>query len=198
MTITPKPINSKSYRISERSPIGTRYTSGKSTFTLAAYSIDPSRPKTARPRFIDDSDLDDNTPNWFDNLTDGSIRLYHLEDILGFQDTLEVAPDAPELADRARTAAVKRYQDRPYVDTGEFTQVMLFDDLTTDEELTAFMEFAKAELRLREMQYEMERASRDRSECVARLVDLKGSQQAAAKTLGWNQSTVSRAARERP
>jgi hypothetical protein len=200
MTNTPKPITVKTRRIEDRSPIGTRYTDGTYTYTLVAYSIDPHSPRSAHPLFVDDDDLNNPDPHWFDRMTNGSLNLRYVPDILGDgrDEVLEVAPADPEIAARARAAAVKQYQDRPYRDTGELQRVMAFDDLTSDEELAAFVEFGKAELELRQAQRALERASHQRSERMARIVDLKGSQQAAARTLGANQSSVSRALRERP
>jgi hypothetical protein len=200
MTITATPITAKKHRTADRSPIGTRYTDGTYTYTLVAYSIDPHSPNRALPLFVDDDDLNGTDPHWFDRLTNGALNLMYTEDILGDGDdeVLEVAPADPEKAAQARAAAIKQYQARPYRDTGELGRVTAFDDLTTDEELAAFIEFGKAELELRKAQWALERVSRERSERVARIADLKGSQRAAAQTLGINQSTVSRALRERP
>ncbi|MGW4825450.1 hypothetical protein ACWEP4_42905 [Streptomyces sp. NPDC004227] len=199
MTITPQTITEKSNRMSQRSPIGTRYTDGEYTYTLVAYSIDPYAPKRAHPIFVEDGALNGTTPHWFDRLTNGDLHLMRAQDILGIgSETLEIAPADPETEAKARAASVKQYQARPYGDTMQFTEVMAFDDLATDEELAAFIEFGKTELELRKAQWSLERASHDRSERIARIADLKGSQQAAAQTLGVNQSTVSRALRERP
>lgn len=200
MNITPKPITEDTDRMSSRSPIGTRYTDGEHSYTLVAYSIDPYAPTQAVPVLVGDNDLAEypNT-NWFDHLTDGALKLCDPADILGIGcEELQVAPADLEAANKARAAAVKQYQDRPHFDTQEFTNVMAFDDLATDDEVAAFIAFAKAELELRKAQFEMERASRQRSNRVARIADLKGSQRAAAQMLGLNQSTVSRALRERP
>lgn len=200
MTITPKPITVKTRRAEDRSPIGTRYTDGEYTYTLVAYSIDPHSPRSAYPLFVDDDDLNGPAPHWFDRMTNGALNLLYAPDILGDgkDEVLKVAPADPEAAAKAQAAAVKQYQDRPYRDTGELQRVMAFDDLASDEELAAFVEFGKAELELRQAQQALERASRQRSERVARIADLKGSQKSAAQTLGVNQSTVSRALRERP
>lgn len=200
MTITPKPITERSDRMADRAPIGTRYTDGEDAYTLVAYSIDPARPQYARPVLVADDDLANPSTHWYDRLANGALPLLYPEDILGdgADEALEVAPADPEKATTARDAAVKQYQARPYRDTGELHRVMAFDDLTTNEEVAAFIEFAKVELELRKAQRTLERASRERSERVARIYDLKGSQHAAAQTLGVNQSTVSRALRERP
>lgn len=200
MNITPKTITEDSGRMASRSPIGTRYTADKDSYTLVGYSIDPYAPTQAFPVFVADDDLDAiPNPNWYDRLANGALNLLYPEDILGIGcEELHVAPADQEVASKARAAAVKQYQDRPYRDTGEIHRVMAFADLTSDDEVAAFIAFAKAELELRKAQRALERASRDRSELVARIADLKGSQTAAAQTLGVNQSTVSRALRERP
>ncbi|MFE6474537.1 hypothetical protein [Streptomyces rochei] len=198
MTITPKPITEDTNRMSDRSPLGTRYTDGTETYTLVAYSIDPLSPQYARPAFVADNDLTNPSTHWYDRLANGTLPLLYPEDICGEDETLTVAAEDSETSTKARTAAVKQYQARPYRDTGEFSRVMAFGDLTTDEELAAFIEFAKTEVELRQVQWKLEHVSRERSETIARICDLKGSQQAAAQTLGVNQSTVSRALRERP
>lgn len=198
MTITPKPITEDTNRMSDRSPLGTRYTDGSETYTLVAYLIDPRAPRYAKPAFVADRDLTNPSTHWYDHLANGALPLLYPEDICGEDEELTVAPEDSETASTARAAAVKQYQARPYRDTGEFSRVMAFGDLATDEELAAFVEFAKAEVELREAQWKLEHVSRERSEMIARICDLKGSQQAAAQTLGVNQSTVSRALRERP
>lgn len=200
MNITPQTITEGTDRMSRRSPIGTRYTADGHGYTLVGYSIDPYLPTQAVPVFVADDDLGNiPNPNWYDRLANGALALLYPEDILGIgSEELHVAPADEETASKARAAAVKQYQDRPYRDTGEIHRVMAFDDLTTDDEVAAFIAFGKAELELRKAQMTLERASRERSDRVARIADLKGSQKAAAQTLGVNQSTVSRALRERP
>ncbi|MFF8911544.1 hypothetical protein [Streptomyces olivaceoviridis] len=199
MTMTPQPITEHSDTMSDRSPIGTRYADEDGTYTLVAYLIDPHAPRYARPVLVADDDLTNPPSHPYDRIANGDLPLLYPEDVCGLgSETLEVAPDDPEMTAKARAAAVKQYQARPYRDTGEFNRVMAFDDLTTDEELAAFINFAAAELELRQAQQALEKASRTRAEHIARIADLKGSQQAAARTLGVNQSTVSRALRERP
>jgi hypothetical protein len=198
MTTTPRPITRDSDTLADRSPIGTRYSDGHTTYTLIGYSIDPYTPKAAYPVFVDDYDLANPNTDLLSELTDGKLNLLPLWDVVTDGETLEVAPADPETAGKARAAAVKQYQARPYRDTGELARVMAFDDLTTDEEIAAFIDFAKAELELRKAQWALEKASRARSERIARIADIKGSQRTAAQTLGLNQSTVSRALRERP
>ncbi|SFY54030.1 hypothetical protein [Streptomyces sp. F-1] len=83
-------------------------------------------------------------------------------------------------------------------DTSDFSRVMLHGDLGSDEEVTAFLLYAKAELELRLPQRKLERASRERAERIALVADLTGSQRRAARVLGLNQSTISRALRECP
>jgi hypothetical protein len=198
MTSTPKPITEDTYSMSERSPLGTRYTDGTETYTLVAYLIDPRTPRYARPVFVADDDLANPSEHWYDRLANGALPLLYPEDVCDEDEPLTVAPEYPEAAAAARAAAVKQYQARPYRDTGEFGKVMAFGDLATDEEVDAFIDYARAEVELREAQWKLEKVSRERSGKIARIYDLKGSQHAAAQTLGLNQSTVSRALRERP
>lgn len=198
MTITQKPITLRT-KTADRSPIGTRYVIGESTYTLVAYSHSRNgfgKP-TATPVLVSDYDLDAPRTEW-DILSDGSLTFECPESLLNdLDEILEVAPEDPERSDRARAAALKRYNEAAR-STADQWEVLSFDDLTTDQEFAAFVEFTEAELRLRKAQAELERAARERSEWIARIADLKGSQQAAARTLGVNQSTVSRALRERP
>lgn len=200
MAITPKPITERTRHIEDRSPIGTRYRASYEgdghCYTLVAYELDPTQPRTAIPYFIGDYQF--NTKRtWVDQLTDGTILIETAAEIVTDDQVLEVAPDDLEKATRARSAAMGRYQE-PYRNTGDFGRVLAFEDLTTDQEVAAFHAFAEAERKLREAQWTLERVARERSERVARIADLKGSQSAAARTLGVNQSSVSRALRERP
>lgn len=199
MTTTPKPITEDdAFHIEDRAPIGTRYTNDDGPVTLVAYEIDPYA-RTARPLFIADEDLaKEPSTHWYDRATAGSIPLYDISDLVGIDDpALHPTQPDPEQAALARAALTNRTEPT-FTDTTTFTRVRLCGDLNTEEELAAFLAFSKAELELRETQWKLERISRKRSETIARIYDLKGSQQAAAQTLGLNQSTVSRALRERP
>ncbi|MER6605650.1 hypothetical protein ABT282_06985 [Streptomyces sp. NPDC000927] len=196
-TTTPKPITGGGTRdhIEDRSPIGTRYADGKYTYTLVAYSVDPYS-QHAMPLFIADGDPDVPVSNWYERAAYGSIHLYELPDIANDGETLEVAEPYEEKTAAAFTALTNRVEPT-FRDTTDFTRVTLYADLANDNEVAAFLAYAKAELKLREAQYLVERAAQDRADMIALLVDLKGSQPKAAKTLGLNQSTISRALRER-
>jgi hypothetical protein len=195
MAFTPQPIKCNTNSIARRSPIGTRYTDGDDTYTLVAYRYDDANPRFALPILIADSELNDGDRTWFETLTHGSITLEVPTSILGDDQILEVAEPNDEMADRARTAAVKRYNE-PARDTGDFVSVLAFEDLETDEELAAFHQWVTTELALREAQAALSRAAERRGYAIGDLVHLRGSQDAAARLLGMNQSSVSRAMRQ--
>lgn len=199
MTTTPKPITEDdAFRIEDRAPIGTRYTNEDGPVTLVAYEVDPHA-RIARPLFIADEDLaKEPSTHWYDRATVGSIPVYDISDVVDRNDpALHPTRPAPEQAALARAAFAKRTEPT-FLDTTVFSRVHLHDDLNSDEEVNAFLAYAKAELKLREAQWLLDKAARERSEKISLMVDLKGSQHAAAQTLGVNQSTVSRAVRERP
>ncbi|MFM9629350.1 hypothetical protein ACKI10_17205 [Streptomyces galilaeus] len=201
MTAAPKPITEHdAFRIEDRAPIGTRYTdgSGKYPVTLVAYDVDPYA-RAALPLFISDDELaKEPSTHWYDRAVDGSISLEEISDLVGTGDpALHPSQPDPEQGALARAALVNRTEPT-FLDTTVFSRVRLYGDLDTDEEVEAFISYAKAELELRKSQWTLEKASRERSQRMARIADLKGSQQATAQTLGVNQSTVSRALRERP
>ncbi|MET9445037.1 hypothetical protein [Streptomyces sp. NPDC006610] len=197
---TPGPITEDdAFRIEDRAPIGTRYASDEDgPVTLVAYEVDPHS-RTARPLFIADEDLAKKpSTHWWDRAAVGSIPLYDISDVVDSSDPVLRPTDAdPEQAALARAALAHRTEPT-FPEVSVFSRVRLYDDLNTDEEVRAFVAYAKAELKLREAQDALARASRERSEKIALVADLKGSQQRAARTLGLNQSTVSRALRERP
>lgn len=193
VTITPKPITTDTFHIDDRSPIGTRYTHGRGFCTLVAYEMSPTQPQRALPMFVDDYDLD--TPRTeFDILSDGSIPLDYATEFVDDNDPLTVAPDDLEKSQRARAAAQKRYNEPP-ADTGDLHRILCFEDLDSDEEIQAFHRWGATELELRKVQYDLARASRARADALQVLVHLRGSQDRAGKTVGLNQSSVSRALR---
>ncbi|MFE6412598.1 LysR family transcriptional regulator [Streptomyces sp. NPDC057837] len=199
MTTTPKPITEDdAFRIEDRAPIGTRYTNEDGPVTLVAYEVDPHT-RTARPLFIADEALTKKpSTHWYDRATVGSIPVYDISDVVGIGDpALNPTQPDPEQAILARAAFANRTEPT-FLDTSVFSRVHLHDDLNSEEEVEAFLAYAKAELELREAQWKLDKAARERSAKIARMVDVKGSQQAAARALGLNQSTVSRALRERP
>ncbi|MFE6355844.1 LysR family transcriptional regulator [Streptomyces rochei] len=186
------------FSIQDRSPIGSRYTDGDEEFTLVAYSVDPHG-QTAFPLFIADADIaaGPNT-HWYDQAAKGSIALLEVSDVVGIgSEVLHPASPDQERTDAALAALASR-EEHAFRDTSDFSRVMLHGDLSTEEEVAAFLAYAKAELELRVAQRQLEMASRERSELIARVADLTGSQRRAARVLGLNQSTISRALRERP
>jgi hypothetical protein len=186
------------FSIADRAPIGSRYTDGEEEFTLVAYSVDPHS-RTAFPLFIADEDVAAG-PNahWYDRATKGSIALLEVSDLVGIDDEA-IQPAAPnQERTEAALAALANREEHTFRDTSDFSRVMLHGDLNTEDEVTAFLAYAKAELELRVAQRQLERASRERSERIALVADLAGSQRRAAQVLGLNQSTISRALRERP
>jgi hypothetical protein len=198
MTSTLKPITENdAFRLEDRAPIGSRYTTDDGPITLVAYQVDPHA-RTARPLFIADEDLTKKpSTHWYDRATVGSIPVYEISDLVDADDSaLRPIESDPEQAGLARAAFANRTEPT-FLDTTVFSRVNLHDDLSTDEETEAFLAYAKAELELRKAQRELDDAARARSARIARMVDLKGSQSATARTLGLNQSTVSRALRER-
>ncbi|KFG71345.1 hypothetical protein [Streptomyces mutabilis] len=199
MTATPKPITEHdTFRIGDRAPIGTRYTNEDGPVTLVAYEIDPHA-RTARPLFIADEDLAKKpSAHWYDRATVGSIPVYEIADVVGIGDpALHPTQADPEQSALARTAFANRTEPT-FLDTTVLSRVHLCDDLDSDEEVEGFLAYARAELELRKAQRVLDQAARERSATIRRMVDLKGSQQRAGQTLGLNQSTVSRALRERP
>ncbi|HEY6116816.1 MAG TPA: hypothetical protein VI172_12735 [Candidatus Dormibacteraeota bacterium] len=191
MTITAKPINANTGHIDDRSPIGTRYTDGHTTYTLVAYELNPSIPTRALPMFVDEDDLD--TPRTeFETLSDGSIPLAYAMELVDGNETLTLAPENPEQSRRARAAALQRYNE-PAADTGDLSRVLAFEDLNDEDEVKAFHRWAVTEIALRKAQHALARASRDRADALARIVGLRGSQDKAAAVVGLNQSSVSRA-----
>lgn len=195
MTITPKPVTANTSHINDRSPIGTRYTDGTGFVTLVAYEMSPNRPTEALPVFVDDDDLDAST--------DGSAPLNYAMEYVDVHDdeALTVAPADAEKSRSARAAALKRYNEPP-MDTSDLHRVLCFEDLTTDDEIKAFHRWGAAELELRKAQHELARAARNRADTLQALVHLRGSQDKAGRTVGLNQSSISRALRgatpERP
>lgn len=184
------------FRIEDRAPIGTRYTDGEDTYTLVAYSVDP-QPRSARPLLIADTDLDAKPlTHWYDRATKGSIEVLDISDVLAAGETLQPAEPDTEKADAARAAFAGRTEPT-FRDMSYFSHVTLHADLA-DDEVSAFLAYATAELELRIAQRELERAAQARAERIALMVRLKGSQSEAARTLGLNQSTVSRAVRDVP
>ncbi|MGW3400170.1 hypothetical protein [Streptomyces zhihengii] len=191
---TPQPITSNDTTLATRSPIGTRYEDG---LTLVAYSVDPfTNYHYAMPLFIADEDIAKPLTHPYDLIAHGSIQVYELPDVISDGETLEL--DEPDEEKTAAALAAYANRTEPGLrDTRDFTRVTLHGDLDSDAEVAAFIAYGKAELKLRAAQHAMERASATRAETIAQLVDLKGSQPKAAKTLGLNQSTISRALRER-
>jgi hypothetical protein len=167
-------------------------------FTLVAYSVDPHS-RTAFPLFVADADITaGSNTHWYDRATKGSIALLEVSDVVGIgSEVLHPATPDQERSDAA-IAAIASREEHTFRDTSDFSRVMLHGDLNTDEEVTAFLAYAKAELELRVAQRQLEKTSRERSEWIARVADLTGSQRRAARVLGLNQSTISRALRERP
>lgn len=197
MDTTPTPINEDDdLYLAHRAPINTRYANDDDTVTLVAYSVDPINQR-AEPCFIADADLDKKpSTHWYDRMAEGSIPLWDRTDLVADDETLRpVAPDA-ERSQLAQAALDKRAEPT-FRDTLDFTRVTLRADLNSDEEVHAFLGYAKAELKVRELQYQLERASQDRSQWIGSLVDLQKSQRAVGRTLGRDQSTISRAMRER-
>ncbi|MFE0470442.1 hypothetical protein ACFW2V_02350 [Streptomyces sp. NPDC058947] len=186
------------FSIADRMPIGSRYTDGEEAFTLVAYSVDPHS-RTAHPLFIADADIaaGPNT-HWYDRATSGSIALLEVSDLLGIDDEALQPADPDQERTDAAIAALAGREEHTFRDTRDFSRVMLHGDLNSDEEVAAFLAYAKAELELRVAQRQLERTSRERSERIALVADLAGSQRRAAQVLGLNQSTISRALRERP
>ncbi|MDH6224383.1 hypothetical protein [Streptomyces sp. MJP52] len=187
------------FTIADRAPIGSRYTDGEETFTLVAYSVDPHA-GTAHPLFIADEDItkDPASQHWMEHATEGSIPLLEVPDVVGTgSETLRPAAPDQEKADAALAALTAR-EEPAFRDTRDFTRVMLHGDLDSEEEVAAFLAYGKAELELREAQHVLERKARERSERLAALNDLAGSQRRTARVTGHNQSTISRALRERP
>lgn len=186
------------FRIADRAPIGTRYTNGDETVTLVAYSVNPHA-GTASPLFIADSDITKAPPShWYDRAIDGSIPLLEVPDVVGIgSEVLQPAAPDQEKTDLALAALAAR-EEPTFRDTRYFSYVMLHGDLTSEEEVAAFLAYAQAELELRAAQYAVERMARERSERIALIADLTGSQRRAAGVLGLNQSSISRALRERP
>lgn len=196
MDITPKPITEHTLRLEDRSPIGTRYTDGRGTYTLVAYEIDPTQRAIADPVLLGDYELK-KPPTLYDVLDHGSVNLEYAREIVEGDQVLEVAPEDPEMSERARAAALKRYEE-PARDTSDLWAVLAFEDLDTDDKVAAFHKWAEAELDLRKAEAELARASRDRAWTLKRLIGLTGSQQKAGRTVGLNQSSVSRALRSLP
>ncbi|MFE9735509.1 hypothetical protein ACFYO9_34200 [Streptomyces sp. NPDC005863] len=197
MAITPKPITEHTQRLEDRSPIGTRYTDGRGgVYTLVAYDIDPDRRAIAEPVLLGDYQFEI-SHTLYDVLDHGSVRLEYANEIVEGEQTLDVAPADPEMSERARAAAMKRYQE-PARDTGDLWSVLVFEDLDTDDKVTAFHKWAKAELELRKAEAELARAAQERAWTLERLIGLTGSQQKAGRTVGLNQSSISRALRTLP
>lgn len=196
MALTAHPITARTYSMDDRSPIGTRYADGDDLYTLVAYDMPPTNPRQALPMFVWDDDLDAE-PTEFDILSRGSIEVSYAQAILDDGEELVPAPADPETSARARAAAVARYQE-PYRDTGDAQRVLAFDDLATQEEVDAFHQWGRADLALRDAQYALERAAKERAYTLRTIVNLRGSQPKAAAALGMNQSSVSRALRLAP
>ncbi|MFD7922476.1 hypothetical protein ACFV3R_25030 [Streptomyces sp. NPDC059740] len=196
----PTPITERSrFKITNRIPIGSRYADDETGYTLVAYSVDPVNGR-AEPLFIADDDIGEGaaSQHWMDRAMHGSTPLLAVSDVVGIgSETLHPAPDDADKA-AAAFAALATREEHTFRDTGDFSRVTLYAELNSDEEVAAFLAYAKAELELRSAQRRLERAARDRSERIALVADLTGSQRQAAKVLGVNQSTVSRALRERP
>jgi hypothetical protein len=182
VTITARPIVGDRCHIDDRSPIGTRYTDGTSTYTLVAYELSPARRSLALPVLVDDDELDAPRTE-FDFLSDGSIPLMYPMEIVDADGVLAVAPGDSEMADRARAAAVKRYNEPP-VDTGDLHRVLAFEDLATVEEVKAFHLWAEAELAVRKAQYDLARASAGRDAALQRVANLTGSRDSAGRVVG--------------
>lgn len=198
MTITPKPITDRTRRIEDRSPIGTRYrdSSTGSYYTLVAYSLDATTPHLAHPILIGDYQFD-TTRTWYDGLADGSVTMESAREIVTDDEVLEVAPADPEKSTRARAAAMNRNEESAR-STSDLWSVLAFDDLNTDEEIAAFHAWAEAELELRKAEMTLARAARDRAGKLQRIVNLKGSQAAAGRVVGLNQSSISRSLKTLP
>lgn len=197
MTLTPQPIKPNTGRMAYRSPIGTRYTISSdpdgAALTLVAYHYDHANPEVAIPYLVDDSDLNEKDPNWFETLTNGSVTLGVPAEFLGDDDILIPTSSDPEMAARARIAAMKRYNE-PAVDTMDLDRILIFDDVE-DNELPAVHEWCRTERALREAQAQLALASRERGYAIEAIVNLKGSQEKAGGMLGLAQSSVSRAMR---
>ncbi|MFJ1528256.1 hypothetical protein ACIOFV_07475 [Streptomyces mirabilis] len=189
--LTPKPITHDTELLRDRSPIGTRYTCGGTAYTLVAYGFAWTFPGTAQPYLLRDDELDI-PQSRHEHIAGGSVTLKCPADILGPDEVLEVAPDDPDKAERARAAALKRYNEPARV-VGDLLRVCAFEDLTSDEEIDAFHRWDKAELNLRNAQAVLARAAASRAEVIETFVRLRGSQRKAGDLLGLNQSSISRA-----
>lgn len=196
MALTAHPITARTCSMDDRSPIGTRYADGDELYTLVAYDMSPFNPRQALPMFVWDDDLDAEATE-FDTLSRGSIEVSYAREIIDGDEELVPAPASPETSDRARAAAVARYQES-YRNTGDSQRVLAFEDLTTQEEVDAFHRWAKADLALCDAQYALERAAKKRAYTLRTIVNLRGSQTKGAAALGMNQSSVSRALRMVP
>lgn len=192
--LTPKPITPDTTSMACRSRLGTRYTDGTHDFTLVAYDI--RHEDTAIPVFVADSDLDV-LRSEYEWVVDGSVALHYARDLVGDDEALQVTHDNPVRADRARAAAVRRYNEPP-CDTGDLFRVLAFSDLTTAAEVSAFSIWVEAELALREAEAVRYRAARRRFDVLDHLVRLMDGQEEAARLIGRDPLTMGWGVHKRP
>ncbi|MEU6054297.1 hypothetical protein ABZ829_28230 [Streptomyces xanthochromogenes] len=149
--------------------------------TLVGIRIDPSL-RSDRfdlfPLYVNDDHVEGR---------DNQFALLEGEDI--DDPAIRPAPDDPEKASAARAWAIR---EREYLTNYGFNDV-LFDMPASADQLRRWLIFCKADREWREAAQLERQAAKQRSEAVAQIAWTDGTQSSAARILGYNQSTVSRA-----
>lgn len=153
--------------------IGSRVTLGRQHFTLVALE---ARRESVFPIYVSD-DYVNGTDKQF-----GTLSRNDLPHIV-------TAPDDAEKSNAAREWAVKERDS-----LSEYGNLdLMFETPSNPEQVLRFLRFREADRELQRAEYEQRQAARRRAMAIAQIAWADDNQSSAARLLGLNQATVSRA-----
>lgn len=153
--------------------IGSRVSDGTTGYTIVALILGP---ETVRPYYLAD--------DWETNTQFAWLTQTEMDD----EDAASI-PDDPEIAKRARAHAAA---EREFV-TRYGAEDVLWDNPTSADQVRRVLEFGEADRAWRIAESAQREAARERAIRIARVAWAAGTQTAAGRLLGLDQSRVSRA-----
>ena len=153
--------------------IGSRVTDGTTGYTIVALILGK---ESVRPYYLAD--------DWETNAQFAWLTQSEMDD----EDAVSI-PDDPEIAKRARAHAAT---EREFV-THHGANDVLWDNPTSADQVQCVLEFGEADRVWRIAESAQRKAARDRALSIAQVAWAAGTQTAAGRLLGLDQSRVSRA-----
>lgn len=163
---------------SRKWPIGSRATDGVETYTVVATAITLGLTGEAGPILISD-----------ENVAAGRVDFSNLAEVDDWDRTLEALP-----ADEAKAAAALTFTANNRESAAMYEDYVVFDDPTTPEQIDAIINFGIADREWREIEAQQRQAATKRAIAMAQVAwSSNKNQSTAARLLGVNQSSISRA-----